>query len=62
MFSGFAQHDDQEYMSFLLDGLHEDVNRVKKKPYFEHDDSGDRPDEVSFRSAVVLTCFPQDVA
>ena len=46
MFSGFAQHDAQEYMSFLLDGLHEDVNRVKKKPYVEQVDSGGRPDEV----------------
>ena len=46
MFSGYAQHDAQEYMSFLLDGLHEDVNRVKNKPYIEQVDSGDRPDEV----------------
>lgn len=32
-FSGFAQHDAQEFMVELLDGLHEDLNRVKKKPY-----------------------------
>jgi ubiquitin C-terminal hydrolase len=30
----------------LLDGLHEDLNRVKKKPYVEAKDSDGRPDEV----------------
>ena len=35
MFSGFAQHDSAELLSFVLDGLHEDLNRVLKKPYFE---------------------------
>lgn len=34
-FSGFAQQDCQELMAFLLDGLHEDLNRIKKKPYIE---------------------------
>ena len=32
-FSGYNQQDSQEFMSFLLDGLHEDLNRVKQKPY-----------------------------
>jgi len=32
-FSGYDQHDSQELLSFLLDGLHEDLNLVKKKPY-----------------------------
>lgn len=32
-FSGFAQHDAQELMAFLLDALHEDLNRIKQKPY-----------------------------
>jgi len=36
MFSGFEQHDAQELATFLLDGLHEDLNRVVgKKPYIE---------------------------
>jgi len=35
MFSGFAQHDSAELLSFVLDGLHEDLNRVQKKPYYE---------------------------
>ena len=32
-FSGYQQHDSQELLTFLLDGLHEDLNRIKKKPY-----------------------------
>ena len=32
-FSGFGQQDSQEVMAFMLDGLHEDLNRVSKKPY-----------------------------
>lgn len=31
MFEGHGQHDSQEFMAFLLDGLHEDLNRVKVK-------------------------------
>ncbi|XP_047316679.1 ubiquitin carboxyl-terminal hydrolase 8 isoform X2 [Impatiens glandulifera] len=44
-FSGFNQHDSQELLAFLLDGLHEDVNRVKCKPYVEAKDGDGRPDE-----------------
>ena len=33
-------------MAFLLDGLHEDLNRILKKPYIELKDGDDRPDEV----------------
>jgi ubiquitin carboxyl-terminal hydrolase 8 len=33
MFSGFSQHDSQEFLSFLLDGLHEDLNRVIVKVF-----------------------------
>ncbi|KAL4065925.1 hypothetical protein V8B97DRAFT_1865268 [Scleroderma yunnanense] len=31
-FSGSDQHDSQEFLTFLLDGLHEDLNRVITKP------------------------------
>lgn len=34
-FSGFQQHDAQELLAYLLDGLHEDLNRVHEKPYTE---------------------------
>ncbi|CAF2834191.1 unnamed protein product [Rotaria sp. Silwood2] len=44
-FTDFQQHDSQEFLSFLLDGLHEDLNRVHDKPYVELKDSDDRPDE-----------------
>ncbi|KDR80672.1 hypothetical protein GALMADRAFT_241045 [Galerina marginata CBS 339.88] len=37
-FSGYQQHDSQELVAFLLDGLHEDLNRVLKKPYVEKPD------------------------
>lgn len=36
----------QELLAFLLDGLHEDLNRVKKKPYIEAKDAEGRPDSV----------------
>ncbi|KAJ7517420.1 hypothetical protein O6H91_21G023400 [Diphasiastrum complanatum] len=44
-FSGYNQHDSQELLAFLLDGLHEDLNRVKTKPYIEVKDADGRPDE-----------------
>jgi ubiquitin carboxyl-terminal hydrolase 4/11/15 len=44
-FSGYQQHDSQELLAFLLDGLHEDLNRVKKKPYVEMKEADGRPDE-----------------
>lgn len=31
-FAGTEQHDSQEFLSFLLDGLHEDLNRVQTRP------------------------------
>ena len=40
-FSGWQQQDSQEFLLFLLDGLQEDLNRVKKKPYVEKPDSTD---------------------
>lgn len=46
LFTGFAQHDAQEFMAFLLDGLHEDLNRVRDKPYTTTVDSDGRRDEV----------------
>jgi ubiquitin carboxyl-terminal hydrolase 4/11/15 len=35
-FAGFSQQDSQELMIFLLDGLHEGLNRVRSKPYVEN--------------------------
>jgi len=46
-FSGYQQQDSQELMAFLLDGLHEDLNRIRNKPYIEIKEADNRPDEVS---------------
>jgi hypothetical protein len=35
LFKGNSQHDSNELIQFLLDQLHEDLNRVKIKPYIE---------------------------
>ena len=43
-FNGFGQQDAQELLAFMLDGLHEDLNRVTVKPYTQVQDSGDRHD------------------
>ncbi|XP_059151065.1 ubiquitin carboxyl-terminal hydrolase 15-like [Physella acuta] len=50
-FSGYQQQDSQELMAFLLDGLHEDLNRIRKKPYIELKDSGGRPDKIVAKEA-----------
>lgn len=50
-FMGYQQHDSQELLSCLLDRLHEDVNRVRVKPYVELNDSDGRPDEVLAQEA-----------
>lgn len=42
MFSGYGQQDSQEFLSFLVDALHEDLNRIQKKPYNENPDSDDK--------------------
>jgi ubiquitin carboxyl-terminal hydrolase 6/32 len=42
-FNNFQQQDAQELLAFVLDSLHEDLNRVKVKPYRELRDSDDRP-------------------
>ncbi|RMZ82217.1 hypothetical protein DV738_g1753, partial [Chaetothyriales sp. CBS 135597] len=40
-FSGYQQQDSQEFLLFLIDGLNEDLNRIRKKPYIEKPDSTD---------------------
>jgi len=51
MFVGYDQHDSGELISYLLDGLHEDLNRVKDKPYTEAKDYDGRPDEILARES-----------
>ena len=41
LFSGYGQQDSQEFLSWLIDALHEDLNRIISKPYKENPDSDD---------------------
>jgi ubiquitin carboxyl-terminal hydrolase 4/11/15 len=50
-FSGYNQHDSQELLAFLLDGLHEDLNRVTVKPYVEKKEHDGRDDELVAQDA-----------
>eukprot|EP01135_Chromosphaera_perkinsii_P003283 Nk52_evm58s239 gene=Nk52_evmTU58s239 len=36
-FQGTNQHDSQEFLAYLMDVLHEDLNRIAKKIYVEED-------------------------
>eukprot|EP00752_Nemacystus_decipiens_P010349 g9219.t1 len=44
LFGGHDQHDAQELLAFLLNGLNEDLNRIADKPYIEQPDSDGRSD------------------
>lgn len=44
-FVGNEQHDAQEFLTFILGGLQEDLNRIMEKPYIEAPDSDGRPDK-----------------
>ena len=44
-FQGYAQQDGQELLAFLLDGLHEDLNRILVKPYVQESEADGRTDE-----------------
>ncbi|KAF8902399.1 hypothetical protein CPB84DRAFT_1746670 [Gymnopilus junonius] len=35
-YNGSDQHDSQEFLSFLIDGIHEDLNRIIGKPNYTH--------------------------
>ncbi|XP_033968379.1 ubiquitin carboxyl-terminal hydrolase 15-like isoform X6 [Pseudochaenichthys georgianus] len=45
-FSGYQQQDSHELLAFLLDGLHEDLNRIRQKPYIQLKDANGRPDKL----------------
>ncbi|CAD8175352.1 unnamed protein product [Paramecium octaurelia] len=46
VFSGYHTHDSSELITAILDGIHEDLNRVKKKPQIEYKGYDGRPDFV----------------
>lgn len=53
-FSGYQQQDCQELLAFLLDGLHEDLNRIRKKPYIQLKDADGRPDKVGVLELIIF--------
>jgi ubiquitin carboxyl-terminal hydrolase 4/11 len=60
-FVGYDQHDSQELATYLLDALHEDTNRVTKKPYVEKPEQGeDEPDDVAADKAWSLHLKRED--
>ncbi|CAB9517045.1 Ubiquitin carboxyl-terminal hydrolase [Seminavis robusta] len=46
-FDNSYQHDSHEFCQFLMDGLHEDLNKVKVKPYVEELEGFGMEDEVA---------------
>jgi len=44
-FRGSRQHDSQELLAYLLDGIHEDLNRIQQKPFIEDRDCDGTQDE-----------------
>lgn len=45
-FSGYGQQDSAELVNWLLDLIHEDLNRVHDKPFTEMSDDADRADAI----------------
>jgi ubiquitin C-terminal hydrolase len=43
-FAGTNQQDSAEFVNYLLDIIHEDLNRVVKKPYIEMSEEQNRSD------------------
>jgi ubiquitin C-terminal hydrolase len=41
IFSGYGQQDAQEFTSFFIDAMQEDLNRIRKKEYIEYPKSDD---------------------
>ena len=43
-FSGYDQHDSQEFLQYALEGLHNELNRVAKKKQPSNCDEDSAPD------------------
>ena len=46
MFIGSRQHDTTEFLNYLLDGLHEDLNKVRMKPLIQRNDDNNSVNDV----------------
>ncbi|XP_012937309.1 ubiquitin carboxyl-terminal hydrolase 8 [Aplysia californica] len=51
MFAGYQQQDSQEFLTFLLDGLHEGLNEVKKAPQIPEQNNENLPDHQAAETA-----------
>lgn len=60
MFHGYQQQDSQEFTSWLLDTLHEDLNRIQRKPYLEKPELKDEDvDSAEALRSVAEVCWEQ---
>lgn len=60
LFQGYQQQDSQEFLSWLLDALHEDLNRIYEKPYCEKPELGDNEiEDVHAIEGLAATCWNQ---
>jgi len=50
-FEGYHQHDCQEFIASLLDGLHEDINRVPVKKFEEYPDMNEMKDDEAAKTS-----------
>ena len=59
-FTGYGQHDSQELLAFLMDVLHEDLNRIKTKPPTEMPTGNGSNDEKIADEAWEKHCLRND--
>ena len=50
-FIGYDQHDAHELLTYLLTGLHEDLNQIVKKPYVEKPENDGLNDEIASKQS-----------
>jgi len=62
-FIGYRQQDSHEFLAYLLDGIHEDLNRVRSKPFVDRVEAkeGESDLEVSQRAWKAHTARNQSI-
>ena len=62
IFEKYTQHNSQEFFSFLVDGIHEDLNRIKNKPDADLvEDEGRKDEAVALESWMANTKRNQSI-